>query len=113
VSRIHVYEIPDDCEITLRDGCKTLSEKYGHEIKPRMSMSRESWSKMSGEGDFAFYGQAFEKIYSKHGKEKPKKDIVDVMECPKCGGDLHYRISSYNGHIRGQCETINCLNWMQ
>ena len=29
------------------------------------------------------------------------------------GGELGYSISSYNGHIHGQCNTTRgCLSWM-
>jgi len=67
---------------------------------------------MSGDV-FEYYGKAYDAIHGKHGKTKPKKDIVGKVECPKCKGVLHYRISSYNGHIWGQCETSGCLAWMQ
>jgi hypothetical protein len=34
---------------------------------------------------------------AKTGKQKGK------MECPSCGGDLEYAVSSYNGHLRARC----------
>lgn len=37
----------------------------------------------------------------------------DVIECPKCKGRLHLSQSSYNGHVRGQCETNNCVSWIE
>ena len=113
MSTIHVYEIPDDCQMTMRDGCKTLSEKYGAKIMPCMSLSPEDWNEMSGSDGFDFYGKAYDAIFAKHGKGKPPKDIVGEINCPKCGGVLRYRISSYNGHIHGQCEKVGCLAWMQ
>ena len=36
------------------------------------------------------------------------------VKCPVCeSGTLHYRVASYNGHIWGQCSTVNCVQWMQ
>ena len=36
-----------------------------------------------------------------------------TVVCPRCGGELGYSISSYNGHIHGQCNTTRgCLSWM-
>lgn len=37
----------------------------------------------------------------------------EVIECPECKGRLHLSQSSYNGHVRGQCETENCVNWIE
>lgn len=113
MSHIHVYEIPDGCSMTMRDGCKELSEKFGAKISPRMSMSLESWREMSKADDFTDYEMAYNAIRAKHGRVKPKTDIVDSVECPRCKGVLRFRISSYNGHIHGQCEKEGCLCWMQ
>ena len=33
--------------------------------------------------------------------------------CPCCGKGLHMHISSYNGHVMGQCETEGCVSWME
>lgn len=37
----------------------------------------------------------------------------EVIECPVCQGKLHLSQSSYNGHVRGCCETADCLNWIE
>lgn len=37
----------------------------------------------------------------------------EVIECPKCKGRLHLSQSSYNGHVHGQCETKDCVSWME
>jgi len=34
-------------------------------------------------------------------------------KCPICGNKLHWKISSYNAHMHGTCETDGCLNWME
>lgn len=36
-----------------------------------------------------------------------------VIECPCCGGKLHVSHAAYNGHVHGQCETDECLSWME
>ena len=44
---------------------------------------------------------------------KGKRGIAGVVECPKCGGKLHYSIAGNNGHVWGKCATAGCLAWMQ
>jgi hypothetical protein len=46
-------------------------------------------------------------------KPKPASDRREVIECPKCHGKLHLHQSSYNGHVRGHCETKDCVSWME
>lgn len=54
---------------------------------------------------------ALKAIRAKHGKAK---GLADEMPCPNnCGGTLRYSISSYNGHVHGQCSTEGCAQWMQ
>ncbi len=36
-----------------------------------------------------------------------------ALDCPICKGVLRWSISSYNGHIRMQCETEQCVNFME
>ena len=38
---------------------------------------------------------------------------AEVIECPVCKGRLHLSQSGYNGHVRGKCETKDCLNWIE
>jgi hypothetical protein len=38
---------------------------------------------------------------------------VEVVECPECKGRLHLEKSSYNGHVKAQCETPECVNWIE
>ena len=37
----------------------------------------------------------------------------EVITCPACQGRLHLAQSSYNGHVRGQCETKDCVSWIE
>jgi hypothetical protein len=37
----------------------------------------------------------------------------EVIKCPACKGKLHLSQSSYNGHVRGVCETEDCVNWIE
>ena len=41
------------------------------------------------------------------------KSHGEVVECPSCKGRLHLSIAAYNGHVHGQCETENCVSWME
>ena len=41
-----------------------------------------------------------------------KEGCVGKIECPKCGGILHYSVAGGNHHIWGTCETKDCLKWM-
>lgn len=44
---------------------------------------------------------------------KEKNRQRGTVKCPRCGGELGYAISTYNGHIHGQCNTTRgCLSWM-
>jgi len=37
-----------------------------------------------------------------------------VIDCPACGGrnTLHFMVA-YNGHVRAQCATAGCVEWME
>jgi len=41
------------------------------------------------------------------------QDASGIIVCPKCGGELHYRIAGYNGHVWASCKTPDCLRWME
>ena len=41
------------------------------------------------------------------------QDANGTIPCPICAGNLHWRISAYNGHIWGRCETLDCVSWME
>lgn len=37
-----------------------------------------------------------------------------MIDCPKCGGNrLHWSRARSNGHVHAQCETADCLGWME
>jgi hypothetical protein len=44
-------------------------------------------------------------------KADPKQKL-GVVDCPMCGGRLHYNAVSVNKHIHGYCETRACLRWI-
>ena len=42
-----------------------------------------------------------------------KRRVVGETECPICHvGTLHYSVAG-NGHIHGQCATVDCVNWLE
>lgn len=36
-----------------------------------------------------------------------------ALDCPQCNKPLHWSKSRYNGHVRGACETEECVSWME
>lgn len=37
-----------------------------------------------------------------------------MIDCPKCGGNrLHWSRARSNGHVHAQCETADCLGWIE
>lgn len=44
---------------------------------------------------------------------REQKKPRGIIACPKCySGNLHFTVSTYNGHIWGQCAKPGCLSWM-
>jgi hypothetical protein len=46
-------------------------------------------------------------------RKRAPKGKSEVIECPACAGRLHLVQSAYNGHVHGQCETADCVRWME
>ena len=46
-------------------------------------------------------------------KEHKGKDWHGVVECPVCRGSLYVSHAAYNGHVHGNCETPDCVSWME
>lgn len=44
---------------------------------------------------------------------KPVNDCRGKMPCPICGGELHYSVSAYNGHVHAKCLTEDCVSFME
>lgn len=45
--------------------------------------------------------------------EKNRRGKAETIACPVCEGKLHLAQAAYNGHVHGQCETKNCVSWME
>ena len=41
------------------------------------------------------------------------KNWRGVLECPICKGKLHVSHAACNGHVHAQCETKDCVAWME
>lgn len=52
-------------------------------------------------------------LIAKFKRENYKRSAQEIFECPVCGGRLHMSIAALNGHVHGQCETENCVAWME
>lgn len=46
-------------------------------------------------------------------KEHKGKDWTGTITCPVCQGELHVSHAKYNGHIMAQCETDDCVRWIE
>lgn len=48
------------------------------------------------------------------GKEPKRHGGRAVIACPICfKGNLHYAVTGSNGHMRGECTTIDCVRWVE
>jgi hypothetical protein len=46
-------------------------------------------------------------------KKENKKGGSGVEECPVCKKGISWQISGYNGHIRMNCQTEGCINFIE
>lgn len=46
-------------------------------------------------------------------KANKGRSHTEVIECPICQGRLHLSIAAVNGHVHAQCETEDCMSWME
>lgn len=46
-------------------------------------------------------------------RRKPPIGKAEVIECPACKGRLHLRQAASNGHVRAQCKTADCVNFIE
>lgn len=118
---------PNDPGSALRIPC-TLPEKFDN----RLSENQRTQLKEKGtcekfelptQEDIDKYDADVRRIVDMHMKSVPfaaemrkkhrEKGFAGIVECPICKGTLHFRVSSYNGHTSGKCETEGCLNYME
>lgn len=46
-------------------------------------------------------------------RKKEPRGKQEIIECPICKGRLHLSQAAYNGHCCGQCETKDCVRFME
>lgn len=46
-------------------------------------------------------------------KVQGKRGEAGTSICPKCGNTVRYWTSTYNGHLRVQCDTYGCIEFVQ
>lgn len=63
------------------------------------------------EAEFKVYVEAVIQVLEAIGKHP--KGGAGSLPCPKCGGTIRWRASSYNGHRHAACETPGCLQVME
>ncbi len=52
-------------------------------------------------------------LLAKIRKDHKGESWRGIEVCPVCKGKIHISITAYNGHTRGQCETKDCLAWIE
>lgn len=76
----------------------TIEESQAHEAETRRYIDRFMLA---------------QEVISEVKKEHRGKDWRGTKECPICKGVLHMTHAAFNGHVWGQCETKDCLSWME
>ena len=46
-------------------------------------------------------------------KGVPKKSRFETIKCPLCSGRLNLAQNNVNGHAAGQCETTDCIRFVE
>lgn len=75
--------------------------------------TEEELAQRKAESDAAFERMKRSLLLAMELKKQHPRGHAGTTECPCCKGTLHFRISSYNGHIHMTCETAKCLNVME
>lgn len=71
-------------------------------------------SKQDGDAEVARFLEALVVIYRwRTWSRKNRVAKVGVIECPTCKGRLHLSQAVRNGHLMGQCETANCIRFIE
>lgn len=76
----------------------TIEESAAHEAETRRHMDKMMM--VSG-------------ILSPLRKQHAGKNWAGVIECPACKGRLHVRHHGYNNHVHVNCETHDCVSWIE
>ena len=91
-----------DC-IEQKASCDQFTDPTDEEIKAHQDAITEHTKK------FAMTLPLIRRIKQEH----KGTDWKGVEVCPACQGKLHLTHAAYNGHVWGQCETADCLSWME
>ena len=70
--------------------------------------------------------EAFSQAFRSEALPEPRNAVLETLRaifaepgdegeipCPECSGRLRWTRDPSNGHVWGQCETDDCLRWMQ
>lgn len=86
------------------DNCSKMERPTEEYIQLRLDKIQQSTAKTMG---------AIKAISDHAGKYKKGEGKSAIIECPACKGRLHYSRAGYSGHIHAQCETKDCVSFMQ
>lgn len=91
--------------------------------EPAKCEKKSCWTREEAEKNEVAHDNAIQKtmkaLTAAHTDAKAKgygkgKGGRDSLPCPACEtGTLHYSVASYNGHMHAQCDTKDCVSWME
>ena len=87
--------------------CQFTCDKY-EEPTPEEIAADEEWMRQRME-----MHEKVAVVVAPIRKEYKGRSGRGTITCPCCGGNLHWSISGYNGHMHGRCETEGCISWME
>lgn len=91
----------------IEGGTPVKCDKFTPTPVEQLKREDEAWE--SRKAEFMLVGTIVSAIKTEH----KGANWSGTVECPACQGKLHVSHAAYNGHVHGQCETDNCLSWME
>jgi len=83
-------------------------------VKPTLAEARAQIDAEEVEHQAIFAAMRAAHAHAKYARLGRGRGGTGEMPCPKCvTGTLRYIVSSFNGHMHGQCSTPKCLSWME
>lgn len=81
-------------------------------LTPEEAAAEEAESERLAE-EFMWRLRLLTPLISRLKLENKGKSASGIAECPVCDGKLRWGIAAYNGHIRLDCETVDCVSMME
>lgn len=104
----------DRCSDVSEEEIERIASAFGIDKNELAYMRSDDYCKQADEKDRSWsehtsaYLSVIKVIRHRHGRG----EATGTVQCPICGGQLHYHVSGLNGHTHGMCEN-RCLVWME